>query len=207
MLRCVLRFSVLLTLLLPARLLFAQSEFSADVVNVDQPNSPTRIYFGKDKLRIESKPGADPRSSGAVLINFDTQTTTVLMAQQHMYMEMPVTQNQRLGYANTFFRTGDVEAACGDWQKMTHVQGGTCRKVGSETVNGRSTVKYEGSNSSGEVSHFWIDPKLRFPVKWEGKKEKWELRNIQEGAQSASMFEIPAGYTKFDMGGMMRQPH
>jgi hypothetical protein len=32
-----------------------------------------------------------------------------------------------------------------------------------------------------------------------------ELRNIQEGSQPASLFEIPAGYTKFDMGGAMRQ--
>jgi hypothetical protein len=32
-----------------------------------------------------------------------------------------------------------------------------------------------------------------------------ELHNIQEGSQPASLFEIPAGYTKFDMGAMMRQ--
>jgi len=31
------------------------------------------------------------------------------------------------------------------------------------------------------------------------------MRNIQEGAQPASLFEIPAGYTKMDMGSMMQQ--
>jgi hypothetical protein len=33
------------------------------------------------------------------------------------------------------------------------------------------------------------------------------VRNIQEGSQPASLFEVPAGYTKFDMGGAMKQPH
>jgi len=51
----------------------------------------------------------------------------------------------------------------------------------------------------------WLDPKLRFPVKWEGKNGSGELRNIQEGSQPSSLFEIPSGYTKFDMGAMMKQ--
>jgi hypothetical protein len=33
------------------------------------------------------------------------------------------------------------------------------------------------------------------------------LRNIQEGTQPASLFEIPDGFTKMDLGGMMQQPH
>jgi hypothetical protein len=88
---------------------------------------------------------------------------------------------------------------------MPHNQGGTCRKVGSETVNGRNAVKYEGTNSSGETEQVWLDPKLRFPLKWQGKNHGGELRNIQEGGQPASLFEIPAGYTKMDLGGMMPQ--
>ena len=52
---------------------------------------------------------------------------------------------------------------------------------------------------------FWLDPKLRFPVKWQGKDGSGEMRNIQEGPQPASLFEVPAGYTKMDMGGMMQQ--
>ena len=139
-------------------------------------------------------------------MNFASQTATVLMAQQHMYMEMPAqAQGQRMAYANAFFQAGDVENACGDWQKMAHNQGASCHKVGSETVNGRNTVKYESTNASGDVSHFWLDPKLRFPVKWDGKSNGGELRNIQEGTQPASLFEIPAGFTKMDIGGMMQQ--
>jgi hypothetical protein len=69
-------------------------------------------------------------------------------------------------------------------------------------------VKYEATNASGEISHFWLDSKLRFPIKWQGKNSDGELRNIQEGAQPAALFEVPAGYTEMKMpGGMMQQPH
>jgi len=88
---------------------------------------------------------------------------------------------------------------------MMQNQGRSCRRVGSDTVNGRSTIKYEGTSTDGDTSTFWLDPKLRFPVKWEGKNGGGELRNIQEGAQPANLFEVPAGYTRFDMGAMMKQ--
>ncbi len=204
------RISCFLVLVLATGFAAAQAEFSAEVVDLQKPGAPTvaKLYFGKDKIRIESQGG--PHGGGAVIMNYAAQTAIVLMAQQHMYMEMPAqAQSQRMGYASAFFQTGDVENACGDWQKLRSSQGASCHKVGDETVNGRSTVKYETTSASGEVSHFWLDPKLRFPVKWQGKSNSGELRNIQDGAQAASLFEVPAGFTKMDMGGMMQMqpPH
>ena len=67
-------------------------------------------------------------------------------------------------------------------------------------------MKYEGTNSKGDSGTVWLDSKLRFPVKWQEKSGGFELRNIQEGTQPASLFEVPAGYTKFDMGAMTRNP-
>jgi hypothetical protein len=206
MLRWIVRTSCFFAVVLAAGFALAQTEFSADIVDLQKPGAPTqaKIYFAKDKIRIESQT-MSAHGGGAVIMNFATQTSVVLMAQQHMYMELPVqAQGQRMAYASAFFHAGDVENACGDWQKMGH-NGASCHKVGNETVNGRSTVKYESTNASGDVSHFWLDPKLRFPVKWDGKNNGGELRNIQEGAQPASLFEIPAGFTKMDMGGMMQR--
>jgi len=208
MLRCVARISCFFALLLAASFALAQAEFSADMVDLQKQGTPTtaKFYFAKDKIRIESQGG--PHGGGAIIVNYATQTSIVLMPQQHMYMEMPAqNQAQRLGYS--FFQTGDVENACGDWQKLRSSQGASCHKVGDETVNGRSTVKYETTSSNGDVSHFWLDPKLRFPVKWQGKSSSGELRNVQDGAQAASLFEVPAGFTKMDMGGMMQMqpPH
>ncbi len=79
--------------------------------------------------------------------------------------------------------------------------------MGNEQVNGRSTVKYEGTDSKGEKGSVWLDSKVRFPIKWQGKDGSGELQNIQEGPQPASLFEIPAGYNKFEMPqGMMQRP-
>jgi hypothetical protein len=201
----------LFVLVLAASLAMAQAEFSAEVVDLQKSGaaSQAKIYFAKDKMRIESQGNANAHGGGAVIVNLATQSSLVLMAQQHMYMEMPMqAQGQRMSYASAFFRVGDVENACGDWQKVaTNGQGATCHKVGNETVNGRSTVKYEATNANGDVSHFWIDPKLRFPVKWQGKSSDGELRNIQEGTQPASLFEVPAGFTKMQMPGGMMMPH
>jgi hypothetical protein len=209
MLRGIIRISWLMAVVLGTTFVCAQTEFSAELVDMQKPDHPSKgkMYFAKDKVRFESVQ-KDPRSGGTVIINLSTQTTTVLMNQQHMYMDLtPQMAAQRSAY--NFFHTGNVEAACSDWAQLAQNKGGSCHKVGSDTVNGRSTVKYETTNANGDSGTVWLDPKLRFPVKWQGKNSGWELQNIQEGSQAASLFEVPAGYTKFDMGnmgGMMQRP-
>ena len=54
------------------------------------------------------------------------------------------------------------------------------------------------------MSNVWIDQKLHFPIKSVSEDSTWELTNIKEGEPDASLFEIPAGYHKMDMGGMMQ---
>lgn len=207
MLRSLTLCGCIVALIFASYVAIAQTEFSADAVSHKQSGSTVdmKLYFGKDKMRLDTaERAAEDQAVG--IVNLSTQTVTVLMKQQHKYMEMPMQMaSQRLMY--NFFRAGDVENACGDWQKIVHNQGGTCHKVGHDTVNGRNTVKYEGTNSKGESGSFWIDVRLRFPVKWQDNKDNsgGELRNIQEGPQPASLFEVPAGYTKLDMGGMRQQ--
>lgn len=207
MLRWMTRVFCFCALMLAAGFVLAQAEFSADVVDLQRSGTPAqaRIYFTKDKMRAEPQ-GGSAHGGGAVIVNLAAQTSIILMTQQHMYMEMPAqNQAQRLGYA--FFEADDVENACTYWQKSGHNQSGTCHKIGSDSVNGRSAVKFETTNSNGDVSHFWLDSKLRFPIKWDTKNSSGELRNIQEGAQPASLFEVPAGYTKMQIpGGMMQMP-
>lgn len=204
MLRSMIRYSCFVALLVVGSLAVTQTEFSADIMETQKGEGPqAKVYFGKDKIRFEPTK-KDPRGGGALIMDLSSQTSTVLMEQQHMYMQLPAQiANQRNAYH--FFRTGDVENACGDWLAQSWNKGGTCHKVGGDNVNGRSTVKYEGTNAKGESGTIWLDPKLRFPVKWQGKNGGGELQNIKEGAQPDSLFEIPSGYTKFDMGGMMQQ--
>jgi hypothetical protein len=201
--RIIARYFLLMVVLFLSAAVFAQTEFSADIVQDGDhaPKTATRVYFGKDKVRFDSQ--GQSKSAGAVILNLTDQKYVVVMAQQHMYMEMPAQSMEQRGMY-TFFRIGDVENACSDWLKMARNTGGTCHKAGNETVNGRDTIKYEGTNSSGESSSVWLDSKLRFPVKWQTAKGSGGLTNIQEGAQPASLFEVPSGYSKMDMGAMMQ---
>lgn len=201
-----LRYSCAVALLFVSIAALAQSEFSADVVNHSEKtnHAMTKVYFGKDKIRFDSAGNDDHGGGGAVILDMNSENYTVIMDKQHMYMLMPAKAMENRGMFS-FFKSVDADNACPDWLKLSNHKGGTCHKVGSERVNGRSTVKYEGTNSAGETSTVWLDSKVRFPIKWDGKNGGGELRNIQEGPQPASLFEVPSGYTKMDLGGMMQQ--
>jgi hypothetical protein len=62
-----------------------------------------------------------------------------------------------------------------------------------------------GVSNKGQKHYVWVDTKLHCVVKTD-EGGGIELRNIQEGPQPASLFEVPAGYTNFDMGGMRPRP-
>ena len=187
--------------------LFAQEDFSGDMVSTSQGNEHrAKIYATKDKIRFEpEKQGA---MKGAVIVNFSTHMTDVLMPERKMYMEMP--QGQGPGaqqWSRDLFRPSNLDDACSEWAKLPQNQGGSCKNLGGETVNGRSTVKFEGTNSRGETGYAWVDKKIAFPIKWEGKNDTRELQNIKEGSQPASLFEIPSDYQKFQMpAGMPNMP-
>jgi hypothetical protein len=187
--------------------LFAQ-EFSADFVNLGKGDDQdvTKIYVGKDRMRFEPK---KEQMAGAMIMDLSQQKYYILMPERKMYFESAESMD-RMHRGMTFFRPTDVNDACPDWQRMAEKNHkiATCHKVGTETVNGRSAVKYEGTSDDGKKGTVWLDSKLRFILKWKGDDgEGGELRNIKEGAQPASLFEVPSDYQKFDMSGMPhRQP-
>jgi hypothetical protein len=188
--------------------LFAQEDFSADIVNnKDGGNqSHARIYVTKDKWRIEGF--QEGRMGGAVITNLSTRMSAVLMSERKMYMEFPQGQGPAGQRMWGFYQARDIDDACGEWMKLPYNQGGTCHKVGSDSVNGRSTVKYTGTNSKGETGSVWFDKKIGFPIKWEGEKGgSGELQNIKEGSQPSSLFEIPSDYQKFQMPPGMSMPN
>jgi hypothetical protein len=179
---------------------FAQSEFSGEIVQSnDKESKPVKVYFGKQKMRFDLADSGN--YAGAGIFDLQSGRYIVLLDKQHMYMDMPGTMLQKSGMFH-FFASGDVENACSDWLKLDSNKGGTCHKIGSDVVNGRKTVKYEGTDAKGEVGTVWLDSKVRFPIKWQNKDGGGELRNIQEGPQPASLFEIPPGYSKMDFGAM-----
>jgi hypothetical protein len=208
MLRSIVHMVCLLALPLAASLALAQ-EFSADVVNRKQDNvGLKKLYAGKDKDRFEVEGRNAAMGPSAVILDEAQNKYIVLMAERHMYMDAPLMMIKPL--ITQFWRVQDVNDACPGWRKTAEQAGttknwGSCTKVGSDSLNGRSAVKYEGVSSKGEKSYVWVDTKLRCVVKTDGASGSIELRNIQEGPQPESLFQVPVGYTKMDMGGMMQQ--
>jgi hypothetical protein len=190
-------------------------EFSADLVQSkegsDAERPPAHVYVGKNKIRMETE-REQSGNTGAFIIDGNTNSSIILIPQRKMYIETTPEQNRSgEGFQafTAFMRPADANNACPQWEaamaKMKSENKLTsCRKVGNEVVNGRSAVKYQGTSSNGDTGYVWVDPKLRFFLKWESKDGTAELRNIKEGSQPESLFAIPAGYTKFDMGSMMR---
>jgi hypothetical protein len=204
----VIRAILILFFALGTTALFAQEDFSADIVNTkDGANqSHAKIYVTKDKWRIEGL--QQGRMNGAVITNLSTRTSDILMPDRKMYMEFPQGQGPMGQQLWSMYHARDIDDACSDWLKLPSNQSGTCQKVGSDTVNGRSTVKYIGTNAKGETGTMWLDKKIGFPIRWEGQKGgSGELQNIKEGSQPSSLFEIPSDYQKFQMpAGMPNMP-
>jgi hypothetical protein len=73
----------------------------------------------------------------------------------------------------------------------------TCRKAGSETVNGRRTDKYviKGEEGDDEIVEYF-DPELGVPIKVvKGDRVDSELKDIRLGTPAGPM-AVPAGYRK-----------
>ncbi len=184
-------------------------EFSADVINKKTDNQGVKkLYAGNGKERFEVASGNPMMGPTAVILDESQKKYVVLMTERRMYMDAPPTMARAL--ITQFWHVQDVNDACPQWRKTAEQAGtlknwGSCTKVGSDTLNGRSAVKYEGVSSKGEKGYIWVDTKLHCVVKTDDTEGGIELRNIQEGSQPANLFEVPAGYTKFDMGAMMKQ--
>jgi len=202
----VIRLSFAFVVLITASL-WAQEDFSADIVNNkgDGQQGKARIYVTKDKWRIEGL--GEGRMGGAVITNLKTQMSDIIIPDRKMYMEFPQGQGPGAQRMWSFYQARNIDDACSDWLSLSYNKGGTCKKVGSDTVNGRSAIKYEGTNANGETGTIWLDKKIAFPIKWEGKNGGGELQNIKEGSQPSSLFDIPSDYQKMQMpAGMPNMP-
>jgi outer membrane lipoprotein-sorting protein len=170
--------------------------FSADmsVTTKAGEKMPGKFYFSPPKLRM------DMSSRGhnvAIITDGKTQTSDIIMPEQHMYMEVQAGQSSPMMPS-----IPKVDTALDPSNPCAARTDATCKKVGTEAVNGRTCDKWEFTNKqSNAVTTTWIDQKLGFPIKTVNPDgSAMEFSNIKEGAPAASLFEVPAGYRKLDLG-------
>ncbi len=167
-------------------------QFRAEVVHLKPGNvAPSRMYVSGDKVRFEA---TSALKSSVVVVDLKQKTAFMAMPEDKMYTVLPP---GKLPGVMPLFHPEDPDNACAAWEQSVN-KPGTCTKVGDETINGRAAVKYQGTAQNGDTGVAWVDRKLRFVVKWEGKSGASELRNIQEGPQLASLFELPKNYERMN---------
>lgn len=150
-----------------------------------------RVYHTVNKERMEMG-GADGMTT---ITRKDKKVVWQLMGD--MYMEMPMDSSNASGM-DGFDIVEQSEA-------------------GQETINGMKTTKSKvvavKKDGSGKFGGFFWTTKEGITVKMdllskEGDKKirmTSELTNLKIEKQDPALFEIPAGYTKNDMGAMMGQ--
>lgn len=180
------------------------SPFSADMQMTSTGNAKVardmtgKIYLGHGHMRMEMQGG--PRGQSIIITDFKTQTTDIVMPEQQMYME-----HHAGGMAGGHHQAwGDVKPLADPNNPCAGDPGTTCKSMGVEEVNGRTCDHWQITDKEGKVSNVWVDQKLHFPIKTVSANSTWQLTNIKEGEPDASLFQIPAGYHKMDVGAMIQ---
>ena len=196
------RFMPLIGVVLLAFELRAQ-EFSAEVIvkNPDGTVEKGKIYQTANRYRFDSSLEQKP---GGV-----TETRMIIDREQKLiYVVEP---QKKLILVNYALRTADngTDNSCADLLKtsvsMIPRKGASgCRQVGSENVNGRSTMKWEMHLAVGKIQlgtwTVWMDSQVKTATQWQSSDgSSGHLENIQTGPQSASLFVLPADYRRQDL--------
>lgn len=154
-----------------------------------------KFYLSPPKVRMDlSARGMDV----SFITDSKTQSSQILLHQQRMFMEVPAGENSPLIPRMPRISTSlDPSNPCSPRPEVT------CKKDGTETVNGRECDKWEMTDKKSGTTTAWIDQKLHFPIKTQNTDGTMvEFSNIKEGAQDASLFQVPAGYQKLDIGAL-----
>jgi hypothetical protein len=186
--------AALLVAILTTPALAQPVQFKANVRMKDASDGSTStgvMYFGGSKIRTElTKDG----ESMVILADPGSRSQTILMPSEKMYMQMPMGE----GPVNIpITGPSDPTNPCSSGGNTDCVRGGT------EAVNGYATVRWEYNSAQGVKTRAWVSTKLRYPIKTEDDDGgAMEFSNIAEGPQPASLFAIPNGFKKMDVGAM-----
>ena len=181
------------------------SPFTADLQmstthpGIGPSDATGKMFVGRGHMRLNlSNQGHDV----AMITDFATKTTDMLMVEQKVYIEHKPGQTQGRGPGSNFtedLHPYDPENPCANQPDVT------CKKIGVETVSGRTCDHWEITDKKGKVSNIWVDQQLDFPIKVTTTDSSLLLTNIKEGEPDASQFQVPSDYRKVEMGGMMPQ--
>jgi hypothetical protein len=173
-------------------------DMSADMVSSGGGlQSQGKFYTSKGRIRVESSRGTimimDPAMATGWALNSQRKTAVDVSASMKAAQQ---SGNKMVGQMSPKEILVDPNNPC------AALKGSSCKKLGNEMTNGRQTTKWEVRDSDGKPVYLWIDPKLWLAVKTQTENYTGEFRNIKEGPQPDSLFQVPADYKKVSRPGM-----
>jgi hypothetical protein len=200
-----------LALLLPTAALHAQSfEGVLEFTKTTGPVVTTYKYFVKgDRIRVEEI-GARGEVQGIMLVDTRDKTVTAISPERKLYMDVP---NMRL--------PKDVEVSVQKTSEMKDMAGYKCEKWVVKSPKEDRQITYwvaadefsffvpmlETLNRKDEQAVFFLQikdnrgvfPMLGVEQKLDGAEvSRLQVTKVTKAAQKANLFEIPAGYNKFE---------
>lgn len=179
-----------------------QAEYSADrVMQTENATFEQHVYYTPTKERTEMlASGKNAEEMPIQILRKDAKVMWQLMPSQKMYMEYSLDRP-----APKTARKDPADMAKWDFEETV---------VGEEVMDGMHVTKYKTIATSTDGKKFggfsWrtkegIQVKLDLLYKEGEEKHRMttELRNLKIGPQDPQLFDIPPGYTKFDMAGIM----
>jgi hypothetical protein len=174
-------------------------QFSADLVTAHDITAAIpvgRLHVFAGKVRIETPEFPD----GFFLI--DSTKPSAYFVRPHARVFMDARQSSRL---TRLFVAVDPGDPCRQWQAMAQLAGTAdqgdwrCERAGEETIGGREATAYQVISPAGKQFVGWIDSERKFPLRIKTEDGKIvTVENVRDAPQSAQLFDIPAGFRKFD---------
>ena len=171
-----------------------QAEYSADsTIQNEEGTIQQHVYVTPTKERKEMLTAVG--GGGIQIFRYDTKVMWMLMPSEKMYMEHSITGGQ---------------SRRNDPSQWTYED----TAMGDETLNGVKVTKYKTIATSTDGKKYggfsWrtkeginLKQDLLYKEGNDKKRMLIELSNLRIGRQDPMLFEIPEGFTKLDMGGMM----
>jgi hypothetical protein len=180
---------------------FEFPDFSAEVIthlgggrSAADGESTGRFYTSKGRVRTETYRNGVLTS--AMIVDARNRTAWQLSPERKAAMDMSANYAAAQRQANAMVQTPlDPKNPC------AALPGATCRKVGIDTVAGRSTEKWELTEKDGTRMVMWIDPALHFALRVQASQFEAEFRNVKLAPQPDALFQIPADYQRLGAGG------
>jgi hypothetical protein len=176
-------------------------QFSADLVHRDTGGAAAvktgKLNVSNGRVRMETP----DLPTGFFIVRGDANAAYFVRPAQRTFMDAK--QSSQL---TQVLVPVDSDNPCRQWQAMAKIAGAAdqgeewrCERVGHDAIDGRDTIMYRAISPRNRRYFGWIDPRFNFLVRLEAEDGTViDLVNIEEAPQPESLFEVPAGYRKFD---------